>query len=258
MIELENYRRLDFIVSTVKLWDDLNGVLQQPLALEHKFSVPIGMARLLIHNINHQNDVYKHETKEDGFDNQELATRCPEALRIRELSNSIKHIETKTHQSEARINKVVSEVVINDDSTYSFLQNKIYYERRLPKSVVFEEFELLTDLYRSILFWAKERAIDLSLVTDWQGIQPGAQPKFPSIIVDFIWDKNMCLHMGSQNIQLVKFDGSNYVPTTHPFPPYQIRDKYPPHKILAFVRKAQTANHVQYNEVNYAGHKNGS
>lgn len=210
MTDQDIYKQLDFINSFVKPWNDLHEFLQQSHSLDPKFSDPVIKSRSMAVATAHQWDMDKKE-RGQGLTNKQIAAECPAAMRIKDLCNTIKHIDRNKGQDHAWITDISAHVILNDDKQFQFLRNQITYKHEKEGS-----FDLMDDLRSTISFWAARRGIDLSQIPNWSTHDVRVEPQAPSDTITLVYDPDVCIHQASQRIQLFKLgEANNLIPTTH-------------------------------------------
>lgn len=207
MTDDETYKRLDFIISIIKPWDELHAFLQLPYALDDKFSDPVIKARMLAITIQHQTDCEKSESG-SSLNDADLRELSPEAMRIRDFCNTIKHINRTGDKPHARIAGIKAEAIVNTDNSFQFLRNKIVYEHENDG-----EFDLMNDLYKATKFWASRRQIDLSGIKNWDIEEVRITAKSPQEAIFLIHDPDVCIYQKSQGVTTNKLEGGKLVPT---------------------------------------------
>ncbi|MCM5507116.1 hypothetical protein [Vibrio sp. SCSIO 43169] len=202
----EKYKRLDFIISIIKPWDELHAFLQLPYALDKKFSDPVIKARMLAVTIQHQTDYDKSESG-SSLNDEDLRAQSPEAMRIRDFCNTIKHINRNGGKPHAQIIGVKAEAIVNSDKSFQFLRNKILYKHDTEG-----EFDLMNDLYKAARFWADRRQIDLSGLMNWDVKEVRVNAKSPQEAIFLIHDPEICIYQESQDITTNKLENGKLVP----------------------------------------------
>ena len=209
MSDEQEYKRFDFINNLVKPWNELASLLLKPYSLDPKFSDPIISGRSLAIATAHQFDAYKSETGIFITD-AELLEASKESMRIKDLSNTIKHV-TRTRGHSAEINGISAQVILNDEKKFCFLRNQIIYNHENDG-----ECDLLDDIQKSIYYWAEKRGIDISMIENWSGSPISIQPAAPSDAITLFYDPKICIHQKSQGLKLFKVDETGQLePTDH-------------------------------------------
>ena len=218
MSDEEDYKRLDFINNIVKPWDELYSLLLQPYSLDPKFSDPVISARSLAISTAHQFDADKNE-RGKGISDHELKAVSPASMRIKDLCNTLKHIN-RTRGHSAKINGISAQVILDSNNKFCFLRNQITYHHEDGG-----EFDLLDDIKKAIYFWAERREIEISILPNWHGgeIKVNAAP--PADAITLFYDPNICLHQKSQGLKLFKIaDNGELIPTDHDNIIFQVID----------------------------------
>lgn len=216
MSDEENYKRLDFINNLVKPWNDLHLLLLQPYSLDPKFSDPVISARSLAITTAHQFDVDKGEQGK-GISDNELKEESPASMRIKDLCNTIKHVN-RTHGHSANVTGISAQVILDDNNKFRFLRNEITYHHEEDG-----DFDLLDDIQKAIYFWSDKRNIDISTLQNWHGggIKINASP--PADAITLFHDQNICIHQKSQGLKIFKVGGDGeLIPTGHDNITFQI------------------------------------
>jgi hypothetical protein len=209
MSEEGKYKQLDFINNLIKPWNDLHSLLLQPYSLDPEYSDPVISARSLAISTSHQWDADKQE-QGSGINDDALATENPAAMRIKDLCNTIKHIN-RNRGNKAEINGVSAQVLLTEDKKFRFLRNQITYHHESDG-----EFDLLDDIQKAIYFWAERRGIDISMLANWHGGEIRVVPSPPSEVITLFYDPDICILQRSQGLKIFKLGESDeLIPTDH-------------------------------------------
>jgi hypothetical protein len=209
MSDQEKYKRLDFINNLVKPWNTLHSLLLQPYSLDPQYSDPVISCRSLAISTTHQWDADKNE-RGSGVDDDEIIAKSPAAMRIKDLCNTIKHINRSRGHS-AKINGISAQVILDKENKFCFLRNQITYHHENGG-----EFDLLDDIQKAIYYWAERRGIDISMLPNWHGNEIRITPAPPSEAITLFYDPHVCLHQKSQGIKLFKVaENGELIPTDH-------------------------------------------
>ncbi len=218
MVTHSKYIELDFVNTLIKPWTELFKFLLQPYSLDPQFSDPIVSARSLAISTSHTWDIYKNKTGIKVSD-RELRESSQEAMRVKDLCNTIKHV--KRHKGDsANIDTIYAQFIVDKNNRFCFLKNQIIYKHEQDG-----EFDLMEDIRKAIFYWADKMQINISGCEGWQSKKLKLNPASPAEVITLFYNSKVCIYQGSQCIKLCKVNTDGQLEATvHPNIKFQMID----------------------------------
>ena len=205
----QKYKRLDFTNDLVKRWNELYVLLLQPYSLDPRFSDPVILGRSLVVALAHQWDLDRVESGVSISDS-DLARECCAALRIKDLCNTIKHVE-RTQGHYAKIEGISAEVLVDENDDFCFLKNQITYIHEVEG-----EFDLIEDTRETIFYWARRRGVSLLGIVGWNEVSTNLKACPPSNKITLFYDPQICIYQRSQGLKLYRLGSAGeLIPYDH-------------------------------------------